>query len=328
MSWLVACDKGWSTRAGKLWLRSGSQNLSGIRTYLENNTLKSKSLIRIWAFFTKCSPNLNWNYMHVTKRMYNGLEVSLPNLPCCENLKRYCCLLFNVNHLVNWYSCWSDVCPVPSHFYIKRFISADIHQVSTPLAQNMQDMEPSDSSQNPLIHANVKPYECEMCKKKFTRKGSLSKHMVTHLGGKLYECEICGKNFTQKYSLTQHMLIHMGVKDHGCEICGKKFTQKSNLLQHLVTHTGERRHECEICKKKFTQKSYLSVHVLTHMEEKTHQCEMCGRSFKQNGHLLMHLRLVHATERPSEPETWTVKEIYMKKASLLLRELYKENGLN
>jgi hypothetical protein len=51
-----------------------------------------------------------------------------------------------------------------------------------------------------------------------------------------HECEICRKRFTQKGTLLRHKnTIHLRQKEHKCEICGKSFGRKGNLSTHRKT---------------------------------------------------------------------------------------------
>ena len=47
------------------------------------------------------------------------------------------------------------------------------------------------------IHTNEKPYECDVCEKRFTSICNLKKHMRIHTNEKPYECDVCEKRFTQ-----------------------------------------------------------------------------------------------------------------------------------
>ena len=47
------------------------------------------------------------------------------------------------------------------------------------------------------IHANEKPYECDVCEMKFRHSNNLKVHMRIHANEKPYECEVCEKRFRQ-----------------------------------------------------------------------------------------------------------------------------------
>jgi uncharacterized Zn-finger protein len=46
----------------------------------------------------------------------------------------------------------------------------------------------------------VKPYECDVCKKKFRRSDHLASHRRTHTWDKPYECDVCRKKFRRSGS--------------------------------------------------------------------------------------------------------------------------------
>ena len=50
-------------------------------------------------------------------------------------------------------------------------------------------------------HSGHKVYECDICKKGFTRSSALVEHKITHTGEKPYECDICKKGFTRARNL-------------------------------------------------------------------------------------------------------------------------------
>ena len=43
------------------------------------------------------------------------------------------------------------------------------------------------------IHTNEKPYECDVCEKRFRQSGDLQRHKRMHTNEKPYECDVCEK---------------------------------------------------------------------------------------------------------------------------------------
>ena len=63
--------------------------------------------------------------------------------------------------------------------------------------------------------------------------------MLTHTKVKSHECDICKKKFSQKGSLVSHFRIHLGEKPYGCAECGKWFTTSSGRDYHIKTYHKE-----------------------------------------------------------------------------------------
>ncbi|CAI2386186.1 unnamed protein product [Moneuplotes crassus] len=76
------------------------------------------------------------------------------------------------------------------------------------------------------------------CSKEFTKTWSFLYHARMHEGEKPFECNICERKFSQKSNLTKHMKHHMLTtisqrKLFKCRLCPKGYTERYNLRKHL-----------------------------------------------------------------------------------------------
>lgn len=135
------------------------------------------------------------------------------------------------------------------------------------------------------IHV-LKPYECEVCKKRFSFLQFLKKHVMGH----------------QNHKFSDKPTIHTDVNDRGywnkCEICDKTFKQHGNLRRHMRIHTGEKPFQCEFCSKRFCQSNSLKVHIRTHTGEKPYKCKDCGSCFSEPKGVRIHKCSADAKNNP------------------------------
>ena len=93
------------------------------------------------------------------------------------------------------------------------------------------------------VHEGIKPKEseaCQICHKTFSDAQGLRRHAGVHQVEKneQLECDICKRKYNGKNSLSQHKRdAHGGT--HDCPQCLKTFKKKSNLTTHLKTRSHE-----------------------------------------------------------------------------------------
>ncbi|PSN44653.1 hypothetical protein C0J52_07718 [Blattella germanica] len=146
-------------------------------------------------------------------------------------------------------------------------------------------------------HTGSRPYKCDVCDKSFSQKSILTTHQRTHTGFKPFECDVCNKLFTQSNDLTRHYRIHTGAKPYVCDICNKTFSQRGGLTLHHRLHTGSRPYQCELCMKAFTSKSRLTIHFRTHTGARPYECDICKKKFSRKEILTRHMS-VHRKSVP------------------------------
>ncbi|XP_074065355.1 uncharacterized protein LOC141504313 isoform X2 [Macrotis lagotis] len=146
-------------------------------------------------------------------------------------------------------------------------------------------------------HIGERPYECNECRKIFSWKCNLTRHLLTHTGTKPYKCKECGKSFLNHSYLTSHKRIHTGEKPYECGECGKAFSKHSSLTEHERIHTGEKPYKCNKCGKAFRHRSAIMRHHMAHTGDSPYKCSECGKPFLNPSSLMIHER-IHTGEKP------------------------------
>jgi KRAB domain-containing zinc finger protein len=82
------------------------------------------------------------------------------------------------------------------------------------------------------IHTGIKPFECEVCKRKFALQQNLKKHKKLHL-----LCSNCNREITHPLDLElEGDLVTMVTQEaqYVCDECGERFGNSKKFLRHFA----------------------------------------------------------------------------------------------
>ena len=153
-------------------------------------------------------------------------------------------------------------------------------------------------------HTQERPYECDICNKRFLYSPNLSTHRrkVHSLKNE--------QNQSQNSDPNDRWIVLTGDKNKpfkcGYEGCDKQYTTKKALQKHFFTHTGSSRFRCYLgeCNGKihYRDRHFLNRHIRTrHTFEKPFQCDICERRFGRKDHLESHKKNIHGNEEEKKP---------------------------
>jgi uncharacterized Zn-finger protein len=100
--------------------------------------------------------------------------------------------------------------------------------------QRAQKRKASSAVEDPPLEKKSK-FQCEVCNKDFTKKGSLNRHMKTHTEKKSkFQCEVCEKVCSTKSNLKRHMTTHAeNRREFPCDLCTTVCSTNANLQRHI-----------------------------------------------------------------------------------------------
>ena len=140
------------------------------------------------------------------------------------------------------------------------------------------------------VHSMEKPYHCDLCEKSFCMQSYLTAHRKIHFDRRKYKCSECNREFTRQSNLRAHMVVHVDFKPFSCRVCEKRFSHTSNLKRHEILHTGLKLHVCILCGKGFSLPSGLKEHMAVHDENaEPFHCDHCNKDFKEYKRLRRHI---------------------------------------
>ncbi|XP_056589188.1 zinc finger protein 64 [Triplophysa dalaica] len=151
-----------------------------------------------------------------------------------------------------------------------------------------------DMERHILTHTGERPFECELCHKRFSRRDKLNLHSRMHTGEKPHKCKYCSYAAADTSSLKKHLRIHYDERPFKCQICPYASRNSSQLTVHLRSHTGDAPFQCSQCDAKFKISSDLKRHSRVHSGEKPYKCDLCEYRCAMKANLKSHVHLKHS----------------------------------
>ena len=130
----------------------------------------------------------------------------------------------------------------------------------------------SDFLHHKKIHAQNKPFKCDLCEIGFDNLRQLRRHKHSHksqetdgsaLKGESHKCDICEKEFAWKNNLNRHKLAAHKGKEKSVTKHSKnrKENDSKDELKTKSLQGKVKKYKCDVCKKSFGMKSTLTCHI-------------------------------------------------------------------
>ncbi|XP_050521795.1 zinc finger protein OZF-like [Daktulosphaira vitifoliae] len=142
------------------------------------------------------------------------------------------------------------------------------------------------------LNVHIGQFTCQICGYKSHNAHNLKIHENTHSSIKLHSCNSCKKDFSTKSSLSRHIrLVHQKNIMFRCNQCDYTTIQPSNLRYHKSFHNAQS-FICHFCGKMFKNRELFMLHSKIH-ENPLFTCAHCNKGFRKKKNLKNHLSNNH-----------------------------------
>ncbi|XP_033642003.1 zinc finger protein 236-like isoform X2 [Asterias rubens] len=162
-----------------------------------------------------------------------------------------------------------------------------------------------------------RPFQCEICGKRWVKIGKLREHLKTHSTEKNELCDICGRAYKSRPELKDHRIeahTEGGKIKLQCRFCPAQFSRRSSRSYHEKRHKNDFPYVCPKpgCNKRFIAVIDYKRHLIFHTGAKLYRCRFCNNCFTRSDYLKghekkHHLRGEKLNPGPSTEETVTIK---------------------
>ena len=90
---------------------------------------------------------------------------------------------------------------------------------------------------NDLVDFKLKPFQCEICETRFSKKDLLKRHIDgIHSELKPFQCKECNLSFPQRRRLQRHINgVHLKLRPFQCQMCRNWYSRRDEVKRHIET---------------------------------------------------------------------------------------------
>ena len=167
--------------------------------------------------------------------------------------------------------------------------SSDVTISSRTTSQEINKSDPSPS----MILDDARPYHCQQCDFKASRKDNLKVHVQNKHEGIKYPCQQCDYQANSSSNLQAHVKSkHEGIK-YLCQQCDYQGSSSSNLQVHVKSKHEGIKYPCQQCDYQATTSFNLQVHVKFKHEGIKYPCQQCDYQANTSNRLQTHVEYKH-----------------------------------